>query len=420
MTNTAAPPNILTHGVVVLDDAALLERCRTFVSDAQLALPRWKAEEPEKDKFFAKLAEFLTTLPTGLPVDQILPRARTIGSMMIGLGVLSPFLEQPGIEEVIVRGNFVQLERNGKIEDIGPVADEQYFHDLAAKAADMGRRRMSASAPYTLVDIPGGHRFTAIVEPLSVAGTAINIRVFQQERMSLDELVRRDALPAQVADFLRWVVANNLATVLFSGKFSSGKTTLLNAVSGYFPTFLQLAVAETFEELKLRHPHPVRVVVKAGEDGEQGGVTMRDVIRVLYTRMRPDVVIVGEIVADESAEFLTAINLGNKAYATIHGNSAYDSLLHLEELVPKVGWTIQDVRLRIARGVNLVIHTTRTVEGRRYVQEVMLLKGLRPDGDYDVEYLYQSDHRDVDLPGEMREIFKTVQDKAPALGAGGS
>ena len=83
---------------------------------------------------------------------------------------------------------------------------------------------------------------------------------------------------------------------------------------------------------------------------------MSDVVNVLYTRMRPDVLVVGEVVNEEAREYLQAINLGVVAHTTIHGNSVLDALLRLETLAREKDVPLGAIRERIARGVGIGVH----------------------------------------------------------------
>lgn len=390
----------------------LLPEIQSHVLSRSVSIPRWRAEAEERHRFESAVAQSLVELRFDREISQPLPDvARRLTAMMTGLGAFQPLLDVPGVEEIIVRDGWVQIEREGAIEDVGVLADDDHAERVARRAADQGGRAMKGDRPYVLADLPDGSRFTAIVPPLSVRGTAINVRVFDRDVMSLDRLVglgafdgeeekddgcqlettesirelpEFDVLPP-VARFLARVAAENRATVLISGEFGAGKTTLLNAMSLHIPSYVQLAVVETFEELKIAHPHPLRVVVK--EDRENYP-SMDEVLNVVITRMRPDLLIIGEIVKGEAGRFLDAINLGKKAWSTIHGNDAYGALYRLETKALSTKLPHRAIREQIAAGVDLVVHLRRDRSGRRYVAQLARVAGLNGSGDYNLQFLY--------------------------------
>ena len=307
----------------------------------------------------------------------------------------------------------VLRERHGAIEDLGVLADDAHFALVAERVADQGQRVMTGQRPYVLVDLPNGDRFTAIKPPLSIHGTAINIRHFQRGVMSLDDLAQRSTFEADqslavepsmgvapdqfqqlpsIARFLAQVVSRNLASILVSGEFGAGKTTLLSALSHHVAPRVQVAVVESFAELKIAHPHPLRVVVpERDQRGDRDAPTMDEVLNVVITRMRPDLLIIGEIVRDEAARFLDAINLGKRAWATIHGNDCLGALYRLETKALTLGLPHQAIREQIAAGVNLIVHLRRDADtGRRYVAQVARVKPQLIDGRYDLDLIWDT------------------------------
>lgn len=394
----------------------VVDGVRRYLVDSGADIPAWGARPDERDRFSTVVAQAMARLRLDRGLDGSLAEvARTVSAMLTGVGVLQPLLAEDGIEEVVVRNGHVQVERWGRIEDLGVLATDEHFRRVAERAADLGERTMKGNHPWVLVDLPGGHRFTAMIPPLSVEGTAINIRVFKQHGMSFDELAelgafgdRRsdgagdvseesaqrvfsaagvDTLPP-LAQMLARIAAGNLASVLVSGEFAAGKTTLMNAMTQYVPSRVQVAVVETFQELKLGHPYPLRAVVRDVPDAP----SMREVLNVVVTRMRPDLLIVGEIVLEEAARFLEAINLGKRAWGTIHGSDVLGALRRLETLALASGLPHAAVREQVAAGVDLVVHLRQDPwTGRRYVAQVGRVDGLSAGGEYEVSYLYDLD-----------------------------
>ena len=381
----------------------LLPQVETTIVEQGIVVPGWRAGEGERRRFQDSLARLLAEARLVSDDTLIVEAAGILARASTGLGVLQEITAQPGVEEVIVRKGKVQVERYGRIEELGALATDDYFERLARRVADLGGRAMKADRPFVLVDLPNGSRFTAMIPPLSVEGTAINVRVFRQEALSLHSLAQggtfehpdvtgeQGTIPGdlepelpEIARFLAWMMRDNAATVLISGEFSSGKTTLLNALTAYIAPTTQLAVVETFRELQIRHPFAARAVVPTPP--RESFPSLDEVVNVLYTRMRPDLILFGEVVGNEAVELLSAMNLGKKVMTTIHANSAYDALLRLETLALESGMPLEAIRERVGRGVDLVVHL-RKRGARRYVAEVARMHGI-VDGSYRIEYLY--------------------------------
>jgi pilus assembly protein CpaF len=381
-----------------------------MIVEQGIVVPGWRAGETERKRFQDHLARALAGSHLVSDDAQVVEAAGVLARASTGLGVLEETAAQPGVEEIIVRRGQVQVERYGKIEELGALAGDDYFERLARRVADLGGRAMKADRPFVLVDLPNGSRFTAMIPPLSVEGTAINVRVFRQEALSLyslaqggtfdrpDQADTRENLPddlepelPEMARFLAWTMRDNAATVLISGEFSSGKTTLLNALTAYIAPTTQLAVIETFRELQIRHSFAARAVVPTPP--RESFPSLDEVVNVLYTRMRPDLILFGEVVGNEAVELLSAMNLGKKVMTTIHANSAYDALLRLETLALESGMPLEAIRERVGRGVDIVVHMRRHVPAggkrgaRRFVAEIVRVRGIE-DGIYRLEHLY--------------------------------
>ena len=417
-------------------DAALmhlLPSVQDHILARGITIPAWRATDEERQRFAAAVAQTIVELrldrQNGHASGGIAALAGQLAGMLTGVGVLNPLLADDATEEIIVRQGHVMREHAGAFDEPGVLADDSHFAQIADRVADQGQRVMTGQRPYVLVDLPNGDRFTAIKPPLSIRGTAINIRHFSSTLLSLGDLARRGtfdeggrqtAAPggppphcggygqgginstvdgpdsavgmSSIARFLAQVVSRNLASILVSGEFGAGKTTLLSALSQHISPRVQLAVVESFAELKVAHPHPLRVVVPEREQrADHEAPTMDDVLNVVITRMRPDLLIIGEIVRDEAARFLDAINLGKKAWSTIHGNDALGALYRLETKALTTGLPHQAIREQIAAGVNLVVHLRREpVSGRRYVAQVARVQPQLVNGRYDLNLLWNT------------------------------
>jgi len=386
----------------------ILVKVQELLLEQRVKIPGWGATPVDRQRFVDRVAESLSGLRLGLKDGDISAEAIALSDMMIGLGVLQPLLVEPGVEEIVVRDGFVQVERHGRIVDVGQLAPNAYFETLSKRVADESRRSIKADRPYVLVNLEDGSRFTAIVPDLSPSGTAINIRVFSRTARTLDNLAELgafapgparsgqgnlDALAANPPAFLREVSRSAAYSVLVSGEFGAGKTTLLNAMTAEIPPQRQLAVAETFRELQISHPHPLRVVV---DPSRPNYPTMDEVLDVAIKRMRPDVILIGEITTPgEALRTMEAANLGKRVWATIHSNSAYDAVLALETLALSTGTLpLSAVQLRISRHMHYVVHMAQDpTSGRRFLREIAAIRGLRAGGGYDVQTLYQADAR---------------------------
>src|SRR5207249_8952866 len=143
-------------------------------------------------------------------------------------------------------------------------------------------------------------------------------------------------LPTGPARLLRWAVRAGW-NLLLSGGTGAGKTTLLNTLAGEVSSEERVVTIEETAELRLGHPHIVRLEARPANAEGAGAVPVRELVRAAL-RMRPDRLVVGEVRGGEAFDMLQALNTGHDgSLSTVHANSPGDALARLETLVLLAG-----------------------------------------------------------------------------------
>jgi pilus assembly protein CpaF len=282
------------------------------------------------------------------------------------LGGLERWLHDPSITELMVNaGSDVWIERAGRLEHVGSIRATTLLGAIEHILAPLGRR-LDRTHPTVDARLADGSRLCAVVEPVAVDGPCLTIRRFSARPIPLDAF----AAPP-VAALLRELVARR-CNVLVSGATSSGKTTLLNALASEVEHDARLITLEDVAELRLPHPHVVRLETREATPDGVGEVTLAHLLRAAL-RMRPDRLMVGEIRGGEAVHLLQALNTGHDgSLATVHANSALDALERLASLVlHEVGnWPLPAVHQHVGRAIDVVVHVVRGIDGARRVAEV--------------------------------------------------
>src|SRR5205823_12729453 len=97
--------------------------------------------------------------------------------------------------------------------------------------APLGRRADEAE-PLADARLPDGSRINVVLPPLALDGPAVTIRRFRRSGFSCEDLVANGTLPRALLQLLGRAVRER-CTVLVCGGTGSGKTTMLNALSGF-------------------------------------------------------------------------------------------------------------------------------------------------------------------------------------------
>jgi len=298
------------------------------------------------------------------------------------MGPLAPLIADPNVTEVIVvAGRDIYVEVQGRLL-LTPITfgSHQEALSLIQYIAESVGRRIDAQNPICDARLPDGSRVHAAIPPVAIDGPLLNIRKFQRGPLDMADLIRLGSCSESAFGFLKACVMAR-ANVLVSGGTSSGKTTLLNVLSGYIPGDERIVTIEDAAELQLRQRHVARLESHPiGGDGTPE-ITLRDLV-ISSLRMRPDRLIVGEVRGAEALDMLQAMNTGHDgSMTTIHANRTRDALARIETLVMMSGYDFvpKSIRAQIASAFNVVIHLERMRDGSRKVVQISEITGMDED-----------------------------------------
>lgn len=312
---------------------------------------------------------------------------RRVVDEAVGLGVLEPLLADPTVSEIMINGHgTIYVERFGVLEQVpsGFTSKEQLLQTIDRIVSTVNRR-VDESSP--MVDarlpadarMPRGARVNVVLPPLALDGPTMTIRLFPKA-YGMDELLARRSLDEGTAQLLAAAVRARL-NVIVSGGTASGKTTLLNALSGFIPAHERILTIEDAAELSLTQAHVVRLETRPPNVEGQGQVTIRALVRNSL-RMRPDRIIVGECRGGETLDMLQAMNTGHDgSLTTVHANSTDDALSRLSTLasMSDVNVPFHALREQVNSAVHLVVQLLRSPDGTRRVVEVAYLSSRRSE-----------------------------------------
>ncbi len=311
--------------------------------------------------------------------DQVIDSAL---AELVGYGPLEVLLADAEINEIMVNGaNKIFVERNGEVleTDIHFDNEEHLLRIIDRIVSPLGRR-VDMDNPTADARLPDGSRVNVVIPPVAVDGPHLTIRKFLQTKMTMDDLVAMDALTPYMAKFLEACVGARL-NILVTGNTSSGKTTVLNALSGFIPDKERIVTIEDAVELKLKQRHVIRLETKLPNVDGTGAVSVRDLVHNAL-RMRPDRIVVGEVRGGEAMDMLQAMNTGHTgSLTTLHANSPRDAISRLETMAMMAGldMPLLAIRKQIASAINVIVHLARLSDGSRKMTHITELPGMEGD-----------------------------------------
>lgn len=298
-----------------------------------------------------------------------------------GYGPITDLLEDDTITEIMVNGiNEVYVEIDGKIvkdESVSFINDNHIVRTIQRIVQPLGRT-IDAANPMVDARLRDGSRLNAIIPPLSLRGPVLTIRKFAKELDGIDELLLKGSLTNDMARFLEACVQAKV-NIIISGGTGTGKTTLLNILSGFIGNDERIITIEDAAELRLKQNHVISLETRLVNYEGEGEVTIRDLVRNSL-RMRPDRIIVGEVRGKEAFDMMQAMNTGHEgSITTLHANSPTDALNRLETMIlmNEMEIPVSAVRGYIENAIELVIQIDRMSDGRRKITSISEVVGLK-------------------------------------------
>lgn len=342
-----------------------------------------------------------------------------------GLDVLQELVEDPQITEIMVNGyQQIFYEKQGRIHKWDrQFASREKLEDVIQSMVAVGNRMVNESMPIVDTRLRDGSRVNIVLEPVAIDGSVVTIRKFPAKPMQMADLLRIGSLSEQMAEWLQALVAAGY-NIFVSGGTGSGKTTFLNALSGYIPSDVRVVTIEDSAELQLRGiPNLVRLETRVSNLENVAEISIRQLIRTAL-RMRPDRIIVGECRGAEALDMLQAMNTGHDgSLSTGHANSCQDMLRRLETMVLMgMELPISAIRAQIASGIDVLVHLGRLRDRTRKVLDIMELDGMS-QGEIRLNPIYhfeETGEQDGMVIGEWRQQHTLIhREKLLAAGLEG-
>lgn len=313
--------------------------------------------------------------------ETILPFLRPIEHLIL----------DPDISEIMVNADSrIFVEKHGQLMPVpGITISEQA---LSAAVKNIARRLgddISEAKPILDSRLPDGSRVAAVLPPCSIGGITLTIRKFNARHFTVGDLIRIGTLSQLAADLLKQrVEARN--NILISGGTGTGKTTLLNILTGFVSDEDRIILLEDTAEISIKKPNLVRFEARKEQNGIPP-ITIRDLLKATL-RHRPDRIIVGEIRGGEAFDLLQALNTGHSGtLSTIHANSAAQALQRFTSCVLQSGVELpyRAIKSHIADSIQLLVHIDRR-HASRFISQILEIRSYAMESDkYEFNTLFE-------------------------------
>jgi archaeal flagellar protein FlaI len=245
----------------------------------------------------------------------------------IDMGVLKPFLSDSYIEDISCDGVgpiFIEHKIFKGLKSVIEFTVSSELDEFVVKMAEKIKRPITYRSPIVDATLPDGSRINIVYgTAISRHGSNFSIRKVNEVPLSILNIIESNGIDYLCAAYL-WICVEYGMSLFVSGETASGKTTLLNAITGFIPPENKIITIEDTPELNVPHRNWIREVALAKGKGSGGGtggeVTMFDLLKAAL-RQRPNQILVGEIRGEEGAVAFGAMQTGHPVMSTFHAAS---------------------------------------------------------------------------------------------------
>lgn len=318
------------------------------------------------------------------------------------------------------------VEREGRLSVWDKhLESEERLEDIIQQIVAKVNRVVNEAHPIVDARLTDGSRINAVLPPVALDGAVLTIRKFSAVPYDMERLVKQGSVSREAAGCLEKLVRSGYNMIVCGGT-GSGKTTFLNALSGFIPEKERVITIEDSAELQIQGlANLVRLEMRGGNVEGKGAVTMRDLIKTAL-RMRPDRIVIGEVRDGGAAlDMLIALNTGHDgSLTTLHSNSAAEGISRLETLVlTGADMPLEAIRRQIASAVDIVIYLGRLRDKSRRVLEITEVCGYET-GEVRLNPLFrfeeEAGERAPKADGEAGEELRTESAAASQSGQPGT
>lgn len=235
---------------------------------------------------------------------------------------------------------------------------------FTVRLAYLSGKHISIANPMLDASLTDGSRIQlTYAKEVTRKGSTFTIRRFRADPLTVTDLIDFNTLnPVMAAWF--WLTIERKANILIGGGTASGKTTCLNSLCGFIPTYDKIVTIEDTAEMNLPNENWISSIARIGF-GASGtaDINLFDLLKAAM-RQRPDYVIVGEVRGTEAFTLFQAMATGHGGLSSIHCDSITSALNRLESEpmnIPRTLLTILDAVVLQSK-VRLADRVTRRIK----------------------------------------------------------
>ena len=254
---------------------------------------------------------------------------------MVGYGPLEAIMSDPNVEDLSIDGAgkdvYVWHKKYESLRTNLNFKTEKGLDDNIIRLVHMAGKHISTAYPIVDATLPGRHRLVATFrKEVSRNGSTVTIRKFREDPFTVIDLLNFRTLSHEIAAYSWLLMEHNVSSIIV-GSTASGKTTLLNSLVSLTRPSSKIVTIEETAEINIHHQNWVPLIARLGYgvgSEKVGEVALFDLVKASM-RMRPDILIVGEVRGEEAYVLFQAISTGHGGMCTLHADEVESAIQRL-------------------------------------------------------------------------------------------
>ncbi len=251
-----------------------------------------------------------------------------------GFGNIDSIMQDPNIEDVSCSGINTPIYVWHRKYDSIPCNisfEDEKLNSFVSRIVFRAGKHISSAFPISDLALQGNHRISVLYQKeVTPKGTSFTIRKFKQDPYSVVDLISFGTISVDIAAYL-WMLMEAKMSIMVIGSTGSGKTTILNAITGLVDPDFKIFSVEDVAEINIKHENWFSLVSRVGfGNSGEGEIGLYDLIKS-GVRHRPDYIVVGEIRGSEAYVMFQAMATGHGGLCTMHADSLESASKRLQQ-----------------------------------------------------------------------------------------
>ncbi len=359
------------------------------------------------------IIDYIIAYDGSVDINYITELTKDIFYEIRGFGIIQRLLEDDNINEIMINAfDEIYLEKDGQMyKSVYKFKDNDEYERIIQKIVSEVGREVNTSKPIVDARLYDGSRVNIVLNPISKDNPAVTIRKFSNKNYTIDDLMNFGLFNEEVYDFLKMIIKAKY-NIMIGGGTSSGKTTLLGALTNFIDKSERIITIEDSRELRIDLPNLISLQSRESNVSHAGNISMKDLIKNSL-RMRPDRIIVGEVRADETLDMLQSMNTGHDgSLSTVHANSSKDMISRLETMVLRASDDIplEAIKRLINSSIEFIIYLKKVKDMRKITEIVEVVQDVNGETILNKIYEYDNSKSSLIKVGNIINKYKLEEE----------